>query len=200
MAGHKVVTAVTTEPASLAEARLQCKVDSDDTTEDTLISALITTAREIGEHDTGRALAPQTLEMALDCFPAYEDDFIDLPMPPVATITSVKYTDTAGVEQTVSASAYALSPYGESRRLAPTYGNYWPDTQSIPDAVRIRYVTGYGAPGAGAGFAACPKTAKSAILLMVAWLYEHRGDEMAPNDIQPPAAKALLGTVKIWGR
>jgi hypothetical protein len=41
---------------------------------------------------------------------------------------------------------------------------------------------------------------KAAILLMVAWMHEHRGDEMAPDDIQPPAAKALLNSVKIWGR
>jgi len=193
----KVVTAVTTEPVLLADARLHIKADSD-TSEDTLISAWITAAREIAEHYTGRALAPQTLEAALDEFP-WDDDSIELPMPPVATITSVKYTDTTGVEQTISASAYALSLYGDSRQIAPTYGNEWPSTQDIPDAVRIRYVTGYGATGAGAGFAACPKAVKAAILLMVAWMNENRGSEMNPDDIQPPAAKSLLNTVKLWG-
>lgn len=187
---YKVVTAVATEPVSLAEARLQIKADSD-TSEDTLITAWITAAREAAEHYTGRALAGQTLEMALDEFPAYEDDVITLDMPPVATITSVKYTDTAGEEQTISASAYALSLYGEARKLAPTFGNYWPSTQDIPDAVRIRYVTGY---------TTCPKAAKAAILLMVAWLNENRGDTIQPDDIQPPAAKSLLNTIKVWGR
>jgi hypothetical protein len=38
---------------------------------------------------------------------------------------------------------------------------------------------------------------KSAIRLMVAWMNEHRGDEMDPHDIQPPAAKALLDSVKV---
>lgn len=186
---HKVITAASVEPVSLAEARLHIKAD-DDTTEDALISVWITAAREAAEHYTGRALAPQTLEMALDCFPEYEDDEILLAMPPVASITSVKYTDTAGVEQTIAGSAYALSLYGESRRLAPTFGNYWPSTQDIPDAVRIRYVTGY---------ESCPKAAKAAILLMVAWLNENRGDTIQPDDIQPPAAKSLLGTLKIYG-
>jgi uncharacterized phiE125 gp8 family phage protein len=185
---YKVVTPVATEPVLLAEARLHIKADSD-TSEDTLISAWITAARELAEHYTGRALAPQTLEAALDAFPCAVD-WIDLPMPPVATITHVKYTDTAGVEQTIDAGAYALSLYGDSRRIAPTYGNYWPSTQDIPDAVRIRYATGY---------STAPKAVKSAILLMVGWFNEHRGDEMSPDDIQPPAAKALLNTVKIWG-
>lgn len=197
----KVITAVTTEPVLLAAARVHLKLTADDpTTEDSLISAWITSAREMAEHYTGLAMAAQTLEAALDCFPGYEDDYIDLPRPPVATITSVKYTDTAGAEQTIDSSAYALSPYGESRRIAPTYGNYWPTPQDIPDAVRIRYVTGYGAPGAGAGFTTCPKAVTSAILLMVGWMNEHRGEEMDPNDIQPPAAKSLLNTVKLWGR
>jgi uncharacterized phiE125 gp8 family phage protein len=209
----KIVTAVTTEPVTLAEARLALRLTDDDPTdEDSLITAWITAAREIAEHYTGRALAAQTLEAALDAFPCSADrawrlafphgDFIDLPRPPVASITSVKYTDTAGVEQTISSSAYALSPYGLSNRIAPTYGNYWPSTQRIPDAVRIRYVTGYGASGqpAGGEFVTVPKSVKSAILLMVVWFNEHRGDEMDPNDIQPPAAKALLNTVKVWGR
>lgn len=189
---YKIITAVATEPVTLAEARLQVKLTADDSTaEDALLLAWITAAREVAEQFTGRALAPQTLEMALDEFPACEDDVISLAMPPVATITTVKYTDAAGVEQTIAASAYALSLYGDARRLAPTYGNYWPVTQDIPDAVRIRYVTGY---------TTAPKAVKAAILLMVAWLNENRGDSMVPDDIQPPAAKALLGTVKIWSR
>lgn len=186
----KVITAVATEPVTLAEARLQIKADSD-VSEDSLITAWITAAREVAEHYTGRALAPQTLEMVLDEFPSGGNGLIELAMPPVATITSVKYTDTAGVEQTVAATDYALSLYGDSRRLTLAYGKSWPTTQGIPDAVRIRYVTGY---------TTAPKAVKAAILLMVAWLNENRGDEINPDDIQPPSAKALLGTVKIWSR
>lgn len=183
---YKVVTPVATEPVSLAEARLQLRMTADDTTaDDALIEALITAAREFAEHYTGRALAPQTLEMALDEFPA---DGIDLDMPPVATITSVKYTDTAGVEQTVSSADYSLSLYGDSRRLSLAYGAEWPDTQDIADAVRIRYVTGY---------TTIPKAVKAAILLDV----ELRYNKLTPNDqdAYEKARDALLGTVKIWG-
>jgi hypothetical protein len=74
----KVVTAVSTEPVLLAEARLQIKAEQR-TSEDTLITAWITAARELAEQYTGRALAPVALEAALDCFPGYENDYIDLP-------------------------------------------------------------------------------------------------------------------------
>lgn len=191
---YKVITAPTPEPVTLAEARLQIKADSD-TTEDTLITGWIKACRKVAEQYTGRALAPQTLEMALDEFPGCGiggDEGIDLDMPPVATITSVKYTDTAGVEQTIAGASYALSLYGDSRRLAPTYGNYWPTTRDIPDAVRIRYDCGTLA-------ADDKEVVRAAILLMVAWLNENRGDSMSPNDIQPQAARSLLDTIKLWG-
>lgn len=193
----KVITAVATEPVSLAEARLHIKADSD-TSEDTLISAWITAAREIAEHYTGRAMAQQTLEAVLDAFPC--EEYIDLPRPPVASVTSIKYDDEDGTEQTLSTDDYSLSTYAESRRINLAADAEWPATEDAADSVRIRFVTGYAAVGAGAGFAACPKAVKSAILLMVAWMNENRGSEMNPDDIQPPAAKSLLKTVKLRGR
>ena len=66
---YKVITPVATEPVTLAQARLQVRLTDDDgTDEDTLLTAYITAAREIAEHYTGRALAPQTLEAALQRF------------------------------------------------------------------------------------------------------------------------------------
>lgn len=188
---YKTITPVATEPVDLELARLHLKATDGVTAEDSLITAWITTARELAEHATGRALAPQTLETALDCFPLTEDDTITLPLSPVASITSIKYTDTDGVEQTIASGDYALSTYGLSNTVAPTFGKYWPTPRDIPDAVRIRAVHGY---------TTAPQAVIQAILLMVAWFNEHRGDEMSADDIQPPAAKALLGTVKDWSR
>lgn len=184
----KTIEEVETEPVSLAEARLQCKLTAEEgTDEDALLAVWITSARETAEQYTGRALAPRTLGGAVDAFPC-SDEF-ELPLPPVTAVESIKYTDTAGTEQTLSPSAYSLSSY-DCRRVSLTYGSSWPSTQCIADAVRVQFVAGY---------ETAPKAVKAALLLMVAWFYEHRGDEMDPNDIQPPAAKALLDTVKLWG-
>lgn len=184
---YKVVTAVTTEPVTTAEAKLHCKVDHSE--DDTLIATLITAAREFAEHRTGRAFAAQTLEMALDEFPDDSDeDWIDLDLPPVASVTHIKYTDTSGVEQTVSSGDYALSLYGEARRVDPAYSVTWPLTQDIPNAVRIRYVTGY---------TALPKAAKQGLLLVICHFYEKRGP--STDDI-PPGALTLLDTIKVWSK
>ncbi len=233
----QIVTPATVEPVTLQEAKLQCKIitdvlDVEAYAEDSLIESWITTARAVAEHYTGRSLAPQTLEMALNCFP--EAGF-DLDMPPVASITSIKYADPAfpytithsgsgvpdpglGIDgdvywrtdtdviyvkssdtwavsaqqlfATVETGKYKLSTYGTARRVELAYGATWPTTRDEPEAVRVRYVAGY---------AVTPPAVKAALQLMVGWFNEHRGSEMDPDDIQPPAAKALLNTVKVWG-
>lgn len=189
---HKVVTPVAAEPITLQEAKLHCKIitdlqDVEPYAEDSLISAWITAARTVAEHYTGRSLAPQTLEMVLPAFPVAG---FDLDAPPVASVTSIKYTDVLGVEQTVSTSLYKLNAYGSARRVELTYGSTWPTTRDEPEAVRVRYVAGY---------APTPPAVKAALKLMVGWFNEHRGSEMDPDNIQPPAAKSLLNTVKSWG-
>lgn len=190
---YKVITAATVEPITLQEAKLHCKIiaslgDLDFYPEDPLIQGWIVAARAVAEHYTGRAIAEQTLEMAMPAFPV---SGFDLEQPPVSSISSIKYTDVDGAEQTVSDALYVLSSYGDSRRVELAYGASWPTTRDESDAVRVRYVVGSNV---------APAVVKSAILLMVGWFNEHRGSEMDHNDIQPPAAKSLLNTIKIWGR
>jgi uncharacterized phiE125 gp8 family phage protein len=187
---HYRVTAPSgAEPITLDQAKAHLRVLGTD--EDALITALIPTAREFAEHYTGRALAAQTIEAALDGFPCDETPAIELPLCPAASVTSIKYTDAAGVEQTLTTSKYALSPYGLARNVAPTLGNYWPTAAAVADAVRIMAVVGYDE---------APKAALQAMLLLIGHLYENRQDAavLAPQEI-PTGARALLDTIKVWG-
>jgi uncharacterized phiE125 gp8 family phage protein len=184
----KVTTAVENEPITLAEARLQCKLDSDDTAWDSVLTALITAAREYGEHLTQRALAPQTLEMAIDRFPC--DSYFDLDMPPVSSVTSIKYDDTAGVEQTLSTSVYAFSTYGDARRVSLKYCQVWPCTYSQANAVRIRYVTGY---------TVLPKSAKAALLLHIELNFPNTSLTPDERTAYEKARDALLEPIKVYG-
>jgi uncharacterized phiE125 gp8 family phage protein len=184
---HKVINDISAEPITATEAKLHLRVDT--TADDTLIAGLIPAARVFAEHYTGRSLVSRTLEMALPCFP---EGSIYLDAPPVTSVVSIKYTDTAGVEQTVPSGDYTLSPYGESRRVSLIYGKTWPMTQDVPDAVRIQYVAGY---------ASLPSSAKSAMLLMIGHWYSNRE---AVGDVKlaevPLGAINLLNTVKTWGK
>ena len=185
----KVITAVATEPVTLVEARLHLRLDLIGSThpDDDLVTALITAAREYAESYTNRALAPQTLEMVLDCFPAGN---IDLDLSPVSSVTSIKYTDVDGVEQTVSTSDYSLSAYGLANTVSLAYDTVWPVTRAVRDAVRIRYVTGH---------TTVPKAVKAAILILIAHLYENRDLVNIGRTVTdvPLSAHALLDTERI---
>lgn len=162
--GRALITAPTVEPITLAEAKAHLRVT--DAGEDTLISALIAAARGYCQKETGRALLTQTWEITLDAFPSA----IELPNPPVASITSVKYLDGNGIEQTLDSAAWKLdksSDYGVGR-LVPAYGYVWPATRADINAVRVRYVAGY------ADAASVPQEMKQWMLLQIGHWYEHR--------------------------
>ena len=158
----KLITAPATEPITLAEAKAHLRCGDD---EDALINALIVAAREAAEHELGRALVTQTWERVVDAFPAVE---LELGMPPVQSITSVTYIDTAGALQTLSASAYTLDPTTPPGWALPATGYTWPATLDTANAVRVRFSAGYGAA------AAVPAGIKAWILLRLGTLYKHR--------------------------
>ena len=57
-----LITAPTTEPVTLAEARLHLRLDSDFTADDDLIEVLIQSAREAAEQELGVALITQPVD------------------------------------------------------------------------------------------------------------------------------------------
>ena len=138
-----LVTPPAVEPITLDEAKDQIRVTSDD--ENGLIAGLIAAAREDAENYTHRALMTQTWDLKLDAFPCGD---VDLPMPPLQSVTSVTYVDTAGVTQTLSTSVYAVEaptgPKAAPGRLTLKYQQLWPQTQAIANAVTVRFVAGYG--------------------------------------------------------
>lgn len=156
----KLITAPVAEPITLAEAKAHLRVDVID--DDAYITALIVAARQAAEHATGRALMPQTWELALDAF----DDVILLPRPPLASVTSVTYIDADGVTQTLA--SYLLDDHSQPARLLPAYGADWPTTREQANAVLIRYSAGY------ADAASVPQPIKSWMLLHIGMLYENR--------------------------
>jgi uncharacterized phiE125 gp8 family phage protein len=93
----------------------------------------------------GRALLEQEWELILDAFP---DGEIELTKPPVISISSVKYLDQAGAEQTLLSTQYVLDADLLPGYLLPAEGVSWPLTRDVANAVRVRFKCGYGATAA----------------------------------------------------
>jgi uncharacterized phiE125 gp8 family phage protein len=146
----------------------------------------------------GRALCTQTWDMKLDRFPVC-DDAIRAPLPPLQSVTSIAYTDENGASQTLSTSLYRVLGAGgwDRARIVPAYGESWPTTRAQPETVTVRFVAGYGTPGASPDDtqAAVPEALRQALLLLVSHWYQNRepvavGVSVAP---MPLAVDALVG-------
>mgnify|MGYP000865058529 CR=1 FL=1 len=153
------------EPLSLAEAKLHLRVDADITEDDSLITALIVTARQQAEHRTGRALVTQQWRLGLDQFP---DDSLELPLPKLQSVQSVTYLDADGVRQTLAGAKYDVVTDELVGRLLPAFGKTWPDCRIRPGSVQVSYTCGYGAA------ADVPQSIKAWMLLAIAAWYENR--------------------------
>ncbi len=94
-----LLTAPTEEPITLDEAKLHLRVEIDD--DDTLILGMIKAAREYAEVVTHRRLITQTWRYYLDSWPE-DKDYIEMPFPPLQSISSITYTDCDGVVYTWS--------------------------------------------------------------------------------------------------
>jgi len=181
-------TPPTTEPVTLAEAKLHLRVDHAD--EDTLISSLIAAARAWAETLLARQLVTATWQLTLPEFA----DAIMLPRPPFLAISSIAYTDTAGSAQSLSLGEYVTYLADVSTILVPPYGESWPSTRGFYDDVTIKYTAGYGAASA------VPDWAKSAILLTLADLYENRETGIVGTiRTENPAARRLLYPHRVLG-
>lgn len=160
-------TPATQEPISRKEAKAHIRVDDDFTTDDSLIDALIKAARSAAEHYTRRQFITATYELRLDYFPSE----INPPRPPLQSVVSIKYTDTDQAEQTLDSAKYVVDPYSTVGRIVPAVGESWPSLGSGINKVTIEYVAGYGDDGEDV-----EEDVRSAMLLTIGHLYEHRED------------------------
>lgn len=182
------------EPVTLAEAKSHLRVDVAD--DDVLITALITGSRLHLDGRDGwlnRALVTQDWDLTLDAFPA---GAIEVPLPPLQSITHIKYLDTTGVEQTWPASKYTVDIKSAPGRIEPAYGETYPSTRAVLNAVTIRFRAGYGAA------AAVPEAIKLGLKCLIAQFYEQREPVNVGNIVTeiPMHVDRILAPYKVWVR
>lgn len=161
---------IKTEPTEYAvtKAELKEQLRIDGTDDDSRLDMIIPAAQAAIENMCRRTFTNTTYEMFLDEFPGSEYDYtISLYRAPFSSVTSIKYVDENGDVQTLSTSLYLTDLKSIIGRITPAYGESWPTTQSINNAVTIEYVAGYG------GSADVPKALKMAVMGLCIDLYEH---------------------------
>ncbi len=181
------IRVVATVAVASCEFGVSVLKDAATSAEDDMLNALITAAREYAEGVQRKAYITQTWELTLDQWPgrgsnnsgyisnrhhvAYAPiiSYITVPLPPLQSVTSVKYYGTDNAEYTMPATDYFVDTKNQPGRIALAYSKVWPTTTLRPiDGIVIRFVTGFGAA------TDVPKKIKQAMLMHIAWLYEQR--------------------------
>ena len=162
--GLTLIIPASEEPITTEEAKASPSLRVSTATDDTDIGMLITAARKMAETYTLHALVLQTWELVLDGFPT---GGIVVPMPPLSSVESVKYIDTDGTEQTLDSLLYAVDTDSIPGLIVPAYGETWPTTRDEINAVRVRFVAGFGDADD------VPEDIKSWIKIMVGTLYDN---------------------------
>jgi len=166
--GTTLETPPAVEPVTVEdEVRKHCRVTTLD--DDDLLDGLIKAARGMAEDHTGWQLITATWKLFLDNFPG-SSGIIELPYPPLQSVTHIKYYDGAGDLQTISVDDYQVDTDSLFGRIMPEKNATWPTVQSQRfNAVEIQFDAGFGDAGSDV-----PQGIRQAILLTVGHWYENR--------------------------
>lgn len=184
--GYTYIRAVATVAGATCDFGVEVIKKAGPSIEDDLLTALITAARQDCEKFQNRRYITQTWELWLDAWP--DKDFIEIPLPPLQSVSSIKYYDTEDTEATFSSDDYFVDTKSEPGRVSLNYGESWPSTTLRPaNGVCVTFVAGYGDEASDV-----PRNIYQAILLLLGHLYENRE---AVSQITNVAIKELpLGT------
>ena len=184
-------------PLSLDELRSHLRIDG--TNSDADIMSYARAAIDYLDGPTGvlnRALCTQTLQLKLHDFP--RRDWFDLPMVPLQSVSSITYLDSNGVTQTFAAGDYRVlnandrTYYG---RVELGYGETWPTTRSVQQAVTVTYIAGFGARND------VPEELRHVVRLLAGHFYEQR-DAVAIGNVNvqdiPWTLRALVDKWTVW--
>ena len=168
-------------PVSLEEAKLHLRVDN--TEEDDLIVSLIEAAAMSATNKANRSFGLTVWEKRLDAFPEAE---IRLPYSPVVKVSSVKYKDADGDQQTLAAENFKLAAADDNASIAPVVE--WPEGATD---IRVQYLAGY--------TIGIPSPVRQWMMLHVGHWYRNREAASEKTLVPVPFGDSLIYPYKIWG-
>lgn len=184
----RLVTAASTQPLTLDEAKLWLRVDG--TAENDLITDQIKGATQFVEDEISghRQLITATYEIGVQSWWSY--DFLSLPRPPLQAVDWIKYYDTNGTLTTLDSSYYDVKTYlKQPGTIALAYQKFWPVVQTRRNwPILIQFQCGYGSASS------VPAKVKQVLRLVLNWMYSRRD----PTEDEMKAVRNLLSS-EGWG-
>ena len=188
MRAFKVVTAATSNPITLTEAKTHLKVDT--TADDTFITNLIKSATSSAQEYTNRFFIQTTIQQVGDKW----EDISNLFKSPVASVTNIKYVDPSGSLQTLSTDVYFVDDVNKPARIGLKPNQSFPEIIDRLNAVQVNYVVGL-----ATGSDEVDEGIRQALLLTIGNWYQNRQAVVTGTLATelPMNAKFLLDQYKI---
>ena len=164
-------TAPTSDPVTLADAKIQCREDSTDN--DSLITGFIKAAMEYLDGPKGilnYCLIKQSWYAYFDAFPS--GSVLRVDSWPMISVDAFEYLDNNSVWQPVPSASYAVDIIPGNAWLVLATGASWPTPQVTINSVRVAFTAGYDSNNANA---VVPSSLFLAVKMLVAHWYENRG-------------------------
>lgn len=180
----KVTTAPVNEPWTLSDVKNYLKVDTS--ADDTLITTLISAARQAAESYLNMALITQTVTEKLD---RLNSPTLYLSVSPVVSVSNFQYADSQNTTQTFASTNYVVDTFSKPARLSLAYGKTWPTLYGNINDVTITYTAGFGTEASGV-----PTQIRQAMLMMIADSYDNREDYVKK---MPTASQYLLDQYRV---
>jgi uncharacterized phiE125 gp8 family phage protein len=152
--------------------------------------SLAIAAREWVENRNGIAVMTQTWETKYD---GWWDGVLDLPYPPLQSVSSIKYLDLNGALQTLDPANYVVLNGSPIAQIAWAPSAVRPALSQLPGSVTVRFVAG------NATQASVPATIKQAILILTGTWFENRESVVVGTIVQRVhmTVQALLDQTRV---
>lgn len=190
------VTGPSSYPVTLAEAKDHCRVDFPD--DDSYITRLIAAATaqlDYANGILGRALITQDwkVEVALPDYTINPRGAIRLPVTPVQSIQSMGYYDSSNASQSLTVGDFQLINRNWTCYVIPNATTNWPGLYNREDALSVTFRAGFGDDST-----AVPENIKSALLFLLAHMYENREAVIVGSESQalPEGFDALVSNIR----
>lgn len=161
------VTQPVMEPLSLAEAKVQCRVDTE--ADDAYIQTLISVARQYVEDQLDITLLTTVWEASYDLFPVWQI-ILPRPMLQIGNITvTYRLGDGSTSTKTSAAGDFRVDTRTVPGRIYPNWSQTWPAVRGDENSVVVNYTAGYGDDGSSV-----PPICKHLMATLVAHYYDTR--------------------------
>lgn len=200
--GVRLLQDATVEPVSLTDAKAYLHIDPSDTSNDSLVSSLITAARRVAEDFTRLCFISQQWEMWADRFPnaakandqwwdgTRQGSIVDLYgaqgnikllKSPLISVQNIFYWDLTDTQNPMDLSITQIDTAGLPGRIFLKFGQIWPVGVRPINGVQIQFTAGFGTTAADV-----PPAVVQAIKILVAHYFENREPVLEGRALETP--------------